>query len=260
MEWIVKFVFKLMLLAVAVLIAFSFVRQLFSPFEKPVVMAGPGGGRLPGPLPRAGVPPRPDPGRSANSAVVPPQSPPSPSAAGNSQGGPGAVVPVQVESPINTTTPITEATQDQISYRLLSARTQGNRLTIRLMVTNKGPDRLLEISSLPWSKTLFYNERSEVYRPEDVQIGNSRGNGGKTRAMLVSGVPAEIVLAYSELPMTVGSIAFRQIALMQLDVALFSTDQAYRNAFADPIAISRPTFRMIAITDGPVAAASGVSR
>jgi hypothetical protein len=78
--------------------------------------------------------------------------------------------------------------------------------------------------------------------------------------MLVSGVAAEIVLAYSELPMTVGSMAFRQIALMQLDVALFSTDQAYRNAFADPIAISRPTFRMIAITDGPVAAASGVSR
>jgi hypothetical protein len=129
-----------------------------------------------------------------------------------------------------------------------------------LTVTNKGPDRLLEISSLPWSKTLFYNERSEVYRPEDVQIGNSRGNGGKTRAMLVSGVPSEIVLAYSELPMTVGSMAFRQIALMQLDIAIFSTDQAYRNAFADPIAISRPTFRMITITDGPVAAASGISR
>ena len=258
MEWIVKFVFKLMLLAVAVLIAFSFVRQLFSPVERPTVMAGPGG-RLPGPLPRAGVAP-PEPGRSAISTVVPPPPPPLRNADGNFQGDPGSVVPVQVESPSDITTPITEATQDQISYRLLSARTQGNRLTIRLMVTNNGPDRLLEISSLPWSKTLFYNERSEVYRPEDVQIGNSRGNGGKTRAMIVSGVPAEIVLAYSELPMTVGSIAFRQIALMQLDVAVFSTDQAYRNLFADPIAISRPTFRMIAITDGPVAAASGVSR
>ncbi len=167
---------------------------------------------------------------------------------------------LQDTPPVDPNEPITEATHDEIVYRLISAKTQGNRLTIRLQVTNRGPDRLLEISSLPWAKTLFYNERSEVYRPDDVQIGNSRGNSSKTRAMLVASVPAQIVLTYSELPMVAGSLSFRTIALLQLDVALFSTDQAYRNAFADPIAISRPTFRMITITDGAVAAASGVMR
>ena len=257
MEWIMRFVFKLMLLALAVLIGFSFVRQLFSPVERPTVMAGPGGGRLPGPLPRAGTL-APAPGRSA--LPVPVAPPPLPMAAGDSQGGVNRNATAQVAAVIDDDKPITEATQDQIDYQLQGAKTQGNRLTIRLLVTNKGPDRLLELSSLPWSKTLFYNERSEVYRPEEVQIGNSRGNGGKTRAMLVAGVPAEILLAYGELPMKAGSLTFRQIALMQLDVALFSTDQAYRNAFADPIAVSRPTFRMIPITDGPVSAAAGVSR
>jgi hypothetical protein len=163
-------------------------------------------------------------------------------------------------APIDTDKPITEATHDGIVYRFLDARTQGNRLMIRLQALNRGVDRMLEISSLPWSKTLFYNERSEMYRPQDVQIANSRGNAGKTRAMLVAGVPAEIVFVYSELPMTVGSLAFRQVTLMQLDVALFSTEQAYRNAFADPIAVSRPTFRFLPITDGAVSAATGVQR
>ena len=162
--------------------------------------------------------------------------------------------------PIDITKPIVEAVHDQILYRLLDAKTQGNRLTIRLQVENKGLDRMLEISSLPWSKTLLYNERSEAYRPHDVRIANSRANAGKTRAMLVAGVPAEILLVYGELPMVAGSLGFRQVALMQLDVELFSTEQAYRNAFGDPIAVSRPTFRLLPITDGPVAAASGVQR
>ena len=52
MEWAVRLLFKLVLLVVAVAIVFSFVRQLFSPVERPVVLAGPGGGRLPAPLPR----------------------------------------------------------------------------------------------------------------------------------------------------------------------------------------------------------------
>lgn len=254
MEWLMRFVFKLMLFALFVFIGFSFIRQLFSPVERPTVMAGPGG-RLPALLPEKGT--RSEPVRTPP-APVPVPPPPGPTA-DKSQASPAAVVP-DVGPPVDPNDPITEATHDEIVYRVISAKTQGNRLTIRLQVTNKGPDRLLEISSLPWSKTLFYNERSEVYRPEDVQIGNTRGNSSKTRAMLVARVSAEILLVYSELPMIAGKLAFRKIVLMQLDVAVFSTDQAYRNAFADPIAISRPTFRMIAITDGAVAAASGVMR
>jgi hypothetical protein len=255
MEWAVKFLFKLTLLVIAVWIGFSFVRQLFSPVERPVVLAGPGGGgQLPEPLPKGGVPAAQDRSRPTNPAPAP--QPPS---SGTAAAQPSGVTP-SPPPPIDTSKPITEAIHDQILYRFLDAKTQGNRLTIRLQVLNKGLDRMLEIGSLPWSKTLFYNERSEVYRPHDVQIANSRANAGKTRAMLVAGIPAEILLVYGELPMAVGSLSFRQVALMQLDVALFSTEQAYRNAFGDPIAVSRPTFRLLAITDGPVAAASGVQR
>ena len=251
MEWVVRLLFKLTLLVVAVWIGFSFVRQIFSPVERPVVLAGPGGGRLPEPLPKGGVPTAVEDRSKPGNPVPPPPSGTVPT--------PAVEMP-SPRPPIDTSKPITEAIHDQILYRFLDAKTQGNRLTIRLQVVNKGLDRMLEIGSLPWSKTLFYNERSEVYRPHDVQIANSRANAGKTRAMLVAGVPAEILLVYGELPMSVGSLSFRQVALMQLDVALFSTEQAYRNAFGDPIAVSRPTFRMLAITDGPVAAASGVRR
>jgi hypothetical protein len=259
-EWLVKFFFKVTLLVIAVWIGFSFVRQLFSPVERPVVLAGPGGGgRLPDPLPKAGVPSVPD--RSPVPPPPPTGAAPPPT---SSPGGTGAVQPggpaLPPSEPIDASKPITEAIHDQILYRFVDAKTQGNRLTIRLQVLNKGLDRMLEISSLPWSKTLFYNERSEVYRPHDVQIANTRANAGKTRAMLVAGNPAEILLVYGELPMTAGSLAFRKVALMQLDVALFSTEQAYRNAFADPIGVSRPTFRFLPIADGPVAAASGVQR
>jgi hypothetical protein len=259
-EWLVRFFFKVTLLVIAVWIGFSFVRQLLSPVERPVVMAGPGGGgRLPDPLPKAGVPAVPD--RSPVTAPLPPAGAAAPPATSS---GTGAVQPsgpaLPTSEPIDASKPITEAIHDQILYRFVDAKTQGNRLTIRLQVLNKGLDRMLEISSLPWSKTLFYNERSEVYRPHDVQIANTRANAGKTRAMLVAGNLAEILLVYGELPMSAGSLAFRQVALMQLDVALFSTEQAYRNAFADPIAVSRPTFRFLPITDGPVAAASGVQR
>lgn len=264
MEWAVRFLFKLTLLVVVVGIGFSFIRQLFSPVERPVVLAGPGSdGRLPEPLPKRGIPTVP--GRSGPANPVPAPPPPSAiapmtgvSPAADAAQPSGGMMPSPL--PIDTSKAIIEAAHDQILYRFLDARTQGNRLTIRLQVVNKGLDRMLEISSLPWSKTLFYNERSEAYRPHDVRIANSRANSGKTRAMLVAGVPGEILLVYGELPMAAGSLGFRQVVLMQLDVALFSTEQAYRNAFGDPIAVSRPTFRLLSITDGPVAAASGVQR
>jgi hypothetical protein len=253
MEWPFKFLMKLMLLAVGVLAVFSVVRQIFSPIEKPVVVAGLGGGRLPEPLPKGGMPvPLAD---ETTPAPLPPPAPEGP------QGEQGGSITRQLTPPlVDPGKPITEATHDQILYRFLDAQTQGNRLTIRLQVVNMGLDRMIEIGSLPWSKTLFYNERNEVYLPQEVRIANSRANGGKTRAMVVAGVPAEILLVYSELPMAAGILSFRQIALMQLDVALFSTEQAYRNAFAEPIAVSRPTFRLLAITGGSVAAEPRVAK
>jgi len=246
MEWAVRLLFKLILLVVAVGMVFSFVRQLFSPVEKPVVLAGPTGGRLPVPLPKGGIP------RASSPRVSNPPPPPP------SRSGAREELAAQPEPPIDTSKPITEAVHDQILYRLLDATAQGNHLTIRVQAVNRGVDRMIEIGSMPWSKTLVYNERGETFVPHEVQIANTRANAGKTRAMLVAGVPAEILLIYNGLPMTTGSLAFRQLALMQLDVALFSTDQAYRNAFWDPIAISRPTFRRIAITES--SASPGVSR
>lgn len=254
MEWIVKFFFKVFLLVLVVYLAFGFVRQLFNPIERPVVMAGPGG-PLPEVLPRKGVPTpaasaereratKPATAATTTAAAVPP----SPAVA--------VAAPVPFQAPplplIEPGKPMVEAVHDQMHYRFLDAKVQGNRLTIRLQVLNKGLDRMMEISSVPWSKTLFYNERGEVYVPNQVQIANKRADAGKTRAMLISGVPAEILLVYSELPMAAGVLAFKQISLMQLDVALFSTEHAYRNSFFDPVAVSRPTFRIIPITEGPV--------
>jgi hypothetical protein len=254
MEWAVRLFFKLVLLVVAVAIVFSFVRQLFSPVERPVVLAGPGGGRLPVPLPRGNLPAA---RRVATANPAPPPPPPPPPVRDSHDGSTVDITPAAVP-PVDTSKPILEAIHDQILYRFVEATAQGNRLTIRLQALNKGTDRMIEIGSLPWSKTLFYNERSEAYLPQEVRIANTRANSGKTRAMLVAGVPAEILLVYNDLPMTAGNLAFRQVALMQLDVALFSTDQAYRNFFAFPIAISRPTFRLITITDG--SGGFGVSR
>ena len=250
MEWAVRLLFKLVLLVVAVAVVFSFVRQLFSPVERPVVLAGPGGGRLPAPFPRANL-------AAAHRVATANPAPPPPPVRNSHDGSTVDIIPA-APPPVDTSKPILEAIHDQILYRFVEATAQGNRLTIRLQALNKGTDRMIEIGSLPWSKTLFYNERSEAYLPQDVRIANTRANSGKTRAMLVAGVPAEILLVYNDLPMTAGNIAFRQVALMQLDVALFSTDQAYRNFFAFPIAISRPTFRLITITDG--SEGSGVSR
>jgi hypothetical protein len=59
MEWLMRFVFKLMLFGLLVFVGFSIVRQLFSPVERPTVMAGPGG-RLPAPLPEKGAGSGPD--------------------------------------------------------------------------------------------------------------------------------------------------------------------------------------------------------
>lgn len=263
MEWIVKLFFKVFLLVLVVYLAFGFVRQLFTPIERPVVMAGPGG-PLPDVLPRKGVsaPAAPTERERAAKTESPPAATataPLPTAATGATAAAAAPVPF-LPPPlplIEPGKPMVEAVHDQIRYRFLDAKVQGNRLTIRLQVLNKGLDRMMEISSFPWSKTLFYNERGEVYVPNQVQIANKRADAGKTHAMLVSGVPAEILLVYSELPMAAGVLAFNQISLMQLDVALFSTEHAYRNWFIDPLAVSRPTFRIIPITEGPV---TGVGR
>jgi hypothetical protein len=240
MEWAVRLLFKLILLVVAVAMVFSFVRQLISPVRQPVVMAGPGTGRLPAPMPKGGISPA---THLSNAKPTPPPAAPDPL----DHSVKSAIAPISAE-PVDSSTPITQAIHDQILYRIVAATGQGNRLTIRVEVLNNGIDRLIEISSLPWSKTLFYNERGEAYVPQEVSIANTRANAGKTRAMLVSGVPAQILLFYNDLPMMSGNLAFRRVALMQLDVALFSTDQAYRNFFAEPLAISRPTFRLLTIT------------
>ena len=248
MEWAVRLLFKLILLVVAVAIVFSFVRQLISPVRRPVVMAGPGGaGRLPAPMPKGGISP------ATHLSNAKPTPPPARDPADYTVKS--ALIPVSPE-PVDSSTPVTQAIHDQMMYRFVAATGQASRLTIRVEVLNKGADRLIEISSLPWSKTLFYNERGEEFVPQEVSIANTRANAGKTRAMLVSGVPAQILLVYNNLPMMSGNLAFKRVALMQLDVALFSTDQAYRNFFAEPIAISRPTFRLLTITDAVEASGS----
>jgi hypothetical protein len=58
-----------------------------------------------------------------------------------------------------------------------------------------------------------------------------------------------VQLKFTRLPIVRGKLAIRDIKLLQLDVALFSAEQAYRNSFFAPIAVSTPMFRNIQIRD-----------
>lgn len=138
-------------------------------------------------------------------------------------------------------------THEKIRFQLQSAVGQGATLVVRITALNDDIDRMIELSSAPWSKTLFYDESGNTFSPDHVSVGNTREDATKTRAMLVAGVPTDILLKFSRLPTIRGKLAIRDIKLLQLDIALFSAGQAYRNIFFAPIGVSTPMFRNIEI-------------
>jgi len=246
LDWILKGFLKIILIVLLISAGWNFITQLFAPAKRQTasVQAQPGG--LPPPLPLSSTSTPAVPNSSAKPSPMPiqPVSSPGPAPAADP---PPAIPPAP--PPIDQTKPVLHATHEKIRFELRSAVGQAASLVVRITAVNDDMDRMIEISSAPWSKTLFYDESGSTFSPDHVLVGNTRDDATKTRAMLVAGVPTDILLKFTRLPVVRGKLAIRDIKLLQLDVALFSAEQAYRNSFFAPIAVSTPMFRNIQIRD-----------
>ena len=249
LDWILKGFLKIILIVLLISAGWSFISQLFTPAKHPAAAAQSQPGTLPAPMPRSnGTAP------AATKPNVDPKPSPAPIQPVSSPGrGLPPADPPQALPPappsIDQTKPVLSATHEKIRFQLQSAVGQGATLVVRITALNNDIDRMIEISSAPWSKTLFYDESGSTFSPDHVSVGNTRDDATKTRAMLVAGVPTDILLKFTRLPIVRGKLAIRDIKLLQLDVALFSAEQAYRNSFFAPIAVSTPMFRNIQIRD-----------
>lgn len=243
LDWILKGFLKILLILLLISAGWSFITQMFTPAKRQTASAQTQGSGLPPPLPHSStklnVDPKPSP------APIQPVSSP---VAGAAPADPPAKIP-PAPPPIDQTKPVLNATHEKIYFQLQSAVGQGTTLVVRITALNNDVDRMIEISSAPWSKTLIYDESGSTFLPNHVSVGNTREDATKTRAMLVAGVPTDVVLKFTGLPIVRGKLAVREIKLLQLDVALFSTEQAYRNSFFQPIAVCTPMFRNIGIRD-----------
>jgi len=254
LDWILKGFLKLLLIVLLISAGWSFITQLFAPAKRQTASAQTqGSSGLPPPLPRSSTS-----APAAKSNVDPKPSPASiqpvsaPVAGAAPTDPPPADPPVKIPPPpppIDQTKTVLNATHEKIYFQLQSAVGQGTTLVVRITALNNDVDRMIEISSAPWSKTLIYDESGSTFLPNHVAVGNTREDATKTRAMLVAGVPTDIVLNFTGMPIVRGKQAVREIKLLQLDVALFSTEQAYRNSFFQPIAMCTPMFRNIEIRD-----------
>ena len=247
LDWVLKGFLKILLIVLLISAGWSFITQLFTPAKRQTASAQSQAGTLPAPMPRssAPTPAKPNVDPKPSPAPVQPISSPRP---GVSAADPPPAIPAP-PPPIDQTKPVLSATHEKIRLQLQSAVGQGATLVVRITALNNDIDRMIEISSAPWSKTLFYDESGGTFSPDHVWVGNTRDDATKTRAMLVAGVPTDILLKFTRLPIVRGKLAIRDIELLQLDVALFSAEQAYRNSFFAPIAVSTPMFRNIEIRD-----------
>jgi hypothetical protein len=242
-DWILKGFLKIILVVLLISAGWSFITQMFTPAKRQTVSAQAQTGGLPPPLPRGSIPATGKPNVSPKPSLSPVQA----IAVGVAPADPPQIPPPP--PPVDRTKPVLNATHEKINFQLQSATGQGTTLVVRIAALNNDVDRMVEISSAPWSKTLIYDESGSTFSPNHVQVGNTREDATKTRAMLVAGVPTEILLKFTGLPTVRGKLAVRDVKLLQLDVALFSTEQAYRNSFFQPIAVCTPMFRNVEIRD-----------
>jgi hypothetical protein len=246
MDWILKGFLKIILVVVLISAGWSFITQMFTPAKRQTASAQAQTGGLPPPLPHSSTssPAKPNVNPKPSALSVQPIAAP---VAGAAPADPPTIPPPP--PPVDQTKPVLKASHEKIFFQLQSATGQGTTLVVRITALNNDVDRMIEISSAPWSKTLIYDESGSTFSPNHVQVGNTREDATKTRAMLVAGVPTDIVLKFTGLPIVRGKLAVRDVKLLQLDVALFSTEQAYRNSFFQPIAVCTPMFRNVEIRD-----------
>ena len=141
-------------------------------------------------------------------------------------------VPV-LSTPVDQNAPILRADHEQIAFDIQGAQAQGPVLELRMTAVNNGVDRMIEISSFPWTKTLIYDVEGNVFRPSTVQVANVKGSN-LTRAMLISGVPTPILLTF-KVPTVRGKPNITKIRLLELNASLYDTNQARTNSFAQPV-------------------------
>jgi hypothetical protein len=149
-------------------------------------------------------------------------------------------VPVS-NTPVDQNAPILKADHEQIAFDIQGAQAQGSVLELRMTAVNNGPDRMLEISSFPWTKTLIYDVEGNVFRPSTVRVANVQASN-LTRAMLISGVATPILLTF-KVPTVRGKPDITKIRLLELNASLYDTNQARNNSFGQPVSQIYANFR-----------------
>jgi hypothetical protein len=150
--------------------------------------------------------------------------------------------PIPVAStPVDQVEPILKANHEQIAFDIQGAQAQGSELVVQMTAVNNGPDRMIEISSYPWTKTLIYDVAGNVFRPSTVRVANVQASN-LTRAMLVSGVATPIRLAF-KVPTVRGKPDITKIRLFELNASLYDTNQARNNSFGQPVSQIYANFR-----------------
>jgi hypothetical protein len=141
---------------------------------------------------------------------------------------------------------VLKATHEVIDFEIQAAESQGSTLNLRVIAVNHGADRLIELSALPWTKTLIYDEIGEVFRPNTIRVANTESTS-LNRSMLISGVPTPIVLIFTGIPTIRGKTQITKIKLFDLDASLFSAAQARTNSYLSPVGAFHASFRNIDI-------------
>jgi hypothetical protein len=149
-------------------------------------------------------------------------------------------VPVS-NTPVDQNAPILKADHEQIAFNIQGAQAQGSVLELRMTAVNNGADRMIEISSFPWTKTLIYDVAGNVFRPSTVRVANVQASN-LTRAMLISGVATPILLTF-EVPTVRGKPDITKIRLFELNASLYDTNQARNNSFGQPVSQIYANFR-----------------
>src|SRR5262245_61334011 len=151
-----------------------------------------------------------------------------------------STLPVE-SAPVDQTAPILKAEHEQIAFEIQGAQAQGSELQLRLIATNNGPDRMIELSSYPWTKALIYDTANNVFRPSKIRIAKIKSSD-LTRAMLISDIATPIVLTFN-VPTVRGKPDITKIRLFELNAELYNTIQARTNSFGQHIGEIHATFR-----------------
>ncbi len=149
-------------------------------------------------------------------------------------------VPV-ASAPVDQVEPILKANHEQITFEIQGAQAQGSELQLRLTALNSGPDRMIALSSYPWTKILIYDVTGNVFRPSTIRVANVKASDW-TRAMLISGVATPVVLTF-KVPTVRGKPDITKIRLFELNASLYDTNQARNNSFGQPLGEISASFR-----------------